>query len=368
MAESIGRRHILLKALLLIPLFSFVSCNRNEAENAATSPTAAATASTQQLAYDNRLQAASPQIRARVEDLRAEGRQHGWTFQVGYTEAMDRPLEQLASTRIPANYEAIATARNAFAARAVAINNQDLAVVQIRLPATGCTAQSASCNLRSRMPPVRQQDGCGSCWAFTAMGTWEGSYNILYGNAPDTSEQQVLTCSGAGSCAGGWWDPVFAWMIGTPVGTEAQTSYTAQDGPCVPHPPGNARVAAWGFVTTKWEQPSVDAIKAALAEHGPLAVAVRATPAFQAYVSGVFNENAPGPINHGVVIVGWDDAQGAWLIRNSWGNNWGDSGYMWIRYGSNSIGYAATWVRPLAPRLRPNPLTIREFSRFTVAQ
>src|SRR5690242_7394621 len=155
------------------------------------------------------------------------------------------------------------------------------------------------------------QNGCGSCWYFTAMGAWEGAYNIYYGRAVDTSEQQLLTCSSAGSCQGGWWDPVYQWMTGTPVGSEADTPYTAADGPCVAHPPGFAKVATWGYVTIKWEIPPIDKIKQALVDHGPLAVAVNATSAFQAYRSGVFNENASGGINHGVVLVGWDDTKQA---------------------------------------------------------
>jgi cathepsin L len=202
------------------------------------------------------------------------------------------------------------------------------------------------------------------------MGAWEGAYNVFYSNAPDTSEQQVLTCSGAGTCAGGWWDPVYAWMIGTAVGTEADTPYSGVDGPCLQHPPASSKVAAWGFVTTKWALPSVDQIKQSLVANGPLAVAVRATPAFQAYRSGVFNENAPGDINHGVVLVGWDDGRQAWRIKNSWGTGWGEQGYMWIRYGSNSIGYAATWVKPLAPRFRGavDPRLLQLFNRFQVTR
>ena len=72
------------------------------------------------------------------------------------------------------------------------------------------------------------------------------------------------------------------------------------------------------------------------------------TDLFQNYTNGVFNEipsNYASPTsNHAIVIVGWDDAKGAWLMKNSWGTNWGENGYMWIKYGSNNIGRRAAWV------------------------
>lgn len=323
-------------------------------------------ASPQEKRYEERLASASPAIRGRIDQLRQQGRERGWTFQVGYTQALDTPLATLAATRIPADYEVIATRQNQFASQALPLIQRDFRIANLIERGTGCAVQSPLCDLQPLMTPVREQDGCGSCWAFTAMGAWEGAYRVFHRVNSDTSEQQVLTCSGAGTCAGGWYDPVYAWMLGAAVGSETQTPYTAQDGPCLPHPPGFARVAAWGFVTAKWEVPSVNAIKAAIVEHGPLAVAVNATPAFQAYTSGVFNENAAGQVNHGVVLVGWDDARGAWRIKNSWGPNWGENGYMWIAYGNNNIGFAATWVTPVPPRVRINPEILTLYRRIRV--
>jgi cathepsin L len=99
--------------------------------------------------------------------------------------------------------------------------------------------------------------------------------------------------------------------------------------------------------------PTVAEIKKALCEHGALAVAVHVSNAFRLYTGGVFNEQANGLIkNHEVTLIGWDDSKGAWLIKNSWGTGWGGNGddasstrgYMWIAYGSNDVGYNASWV------------------------
>jgi len=101
-------------------------------------------------------------------------------------------------------------------------------------------------------------------------------------------------------------------------------------------------------------------LKKALCEYGPLAVAVAATPVFKAYKSGVFNENSNAGINHGVTLVGWDDSKEAWRIKNSWGTGWGEKGFMWIAYGCNQIGYAASWVQagPGVPPCKDGPSLI----------
>ena len=82
-------------------------------------------------------------------------------------------------------------------------------------------------------------------------------------------------------------------------------------------------------------------------DYGPIVAAVAVTTPFQAYKGGVFNVYTQAQINHGVVIVGWDDtrgANGAWIIRNSWSESWGEQGYMYIEYGCSKIGYRAAYI------------------------
>ena len=61
---------------------------------------------------------------------------------------------------------------------------------------------------------------------------------------------------------------------------------------------------------------------------------------------GVFNGQNNRSINHVVMLIGWDDNKKAWLVKNSWGKDWGEDGFGWIAYGSNNIGLFAAWIQP----------------------
>jgi cathepsin L len=307
----------------------------------------------QQVDYKQRELQASPQIKQQLTSLRREIQAKKLTFEVGYTTALDESLDKLAGTRAPADLAQQARRQNQLAEQLL---KYDLAAraeymkVNPNLPELllKCSAGLRSFDWRARgkVTPVRNQDGCGSCWAFAAMGAYEGNYAIRNGSLIDTSEQAVLNCSGGGTCGGGWWANVFNWMIANGTATEASYPYTATDVACNTGIATPYRAVAWAYVIPSGGIPTVAQMKQALCDHGPLAVAVWVSPAFQAYTSGVFNEHiTTSGINHGVTLVGWDDSKGAWLIKNSWGGGWGMAGYMWIKYDSNLIGSGAAWVQ-----------------------
>ena len=106
---------------------------------------------------------------------------------------------------------------------------------------------------------------------------------------------------------------------------------------------------SWDYVNSPPDfPPTVEQLKTALIEHGPLVAPIYYDECLYNYKGGVFNENDLGTVNHVVLLVGWDDAKGAWLVKNSWGEEWGEKGFAWIRYGSNNIGVFAAWID--APR------------------
>jgi cathepsin L len=99
-------------------------------------------------------------------------------------------------------------------------------------------------------------------------------------------------------------------------------------------------------------------LKAALMKYGPLAVALYVDASFTALGDGIYGTFAndlnhlPKVINHAVLLIGWDDEKSAWIIKNSWGNDWGSAagigttrGFGYVGYEQNNLGYAAAWVR-----------------------
>lgn len=362
-----------ISCLALLFVFSLADQATAQGEGGSTgSKPANKSYSKQAQVYVQREQAASPEIRSTLSNLREQVIARKFAFTVGYTAAMDRKLEQLAGTRAPENLPALAAKQNDLARQVLEIDRgardefervHPNVLPKPKVFATCAQLRAFDWRKLGKVTPVRDQDGCGSCWAFASMGAYEGSDLVRNNQKIDASEQQVLNCSGAGSCGGGWHAGVFDYLIKTGTATEASYPYTANDRPCNTSVATPYRAVAWGYVKPDGGIPSVAEMKDALCKYGPLTVAVLATPLFQAYTGGVFNEgdNSHG-INHDVTLIGWDDNKGAWLIKNSWGTNWGETGgygtergYIWIAYGSNNIGYGAAWVeaRSLFYKLPP---------------
>jgi len=281
--------------------------------------------------------------------LQQEINSQGYTFSIGPNPATKRPLNQLAGTQIPGNALLMASRQTPLAQ-----------AVESRLPRSigqqqsFCSPGDRAFDWRSldKVTPIRDQGSCGSCWAFAAMAAFESSAlyhnNMNYsqlGSIADGSEQHIVSCSGAGSCSGGWYHPAFEFMKEDGAVLEGQFTYQGQDIGCpnLSNAP-KFRAETWGFVSDYQEIPDVGDLKQAICEHGPLAVAVNVTQLFQWYTGGVFNEKDSSGINHAVTLVGWDESKKAWLMKNSWGTGWGENGYMWIAYDSNNIGFYAAWV------------------------
>jgi|GEM_PF-714511 len=228
--------------------------------------------------------------------------------------------------------------------------------------------------------PIKDQRACGSCWAFATVGVLESALRIRGGITSDLSEQYLVSCNMDGwSCGGGDYAHDYHQWKKRPSTAEAGAalesdfSYQAAESPCNSPPNNPFRVNSWTYVGGSPQMPSVEAIKQAIYQHGPVAAAICTGPSFNNYSGGVFSTNESSrcpqyPVNHAIVLVGWDDARQAWRLRNSWGTGWGESGYMWIRYGISNVGYEANYISYVPPQ-SPGPqkvylpLALRNYSQ-----
>ena len=184
--------------------------------------------------------------------------------------------------------------------------------------------------------PVKNQGGCGSCWDFAATGAFESAVAISNGYHWDLSEQQVIDCNAEGyGCGGGWMSSVYDLFM----------SFGAVEEPCYPYFGQDGRRCAQDScvviaVQDGYEdvQNTVNAIKNALTI-SPLSTTLSIPEGFHWDCFDGQWANA----DHAVVIVGWDDGlcgnRGGWIVKNSWGEGWGDEGFFYIPYNSCGIGH-----------------------------
>ncbi|MGQ9792861.1 MAG: C1 family peptidase [Anaerolineae bacterium] len=207
---------------------------------------------------------------------------------------------------------------------------------------------------QGKCTPIKDQGACGSCWAFATTGVLESAIKIHDGVERDLSEQYLLSCNTQNwGCNGGFWAHDYHYNKIPPgepdAGAvyESDFPYLAQKTACgAPHLHGE-KILSWGLVAG-YGVPSVSALKQAIYNYGPVTAGVCAGSVFIRYTGGIFQTDegsqCPYGTNHAVVLVGWDDAQGIWYLRNSWGTRWGENGMMRIKYGISLVGEDASYI------------------------
>lgn len=245
-------------------------------------------------------------------------------------------------------------------------------------------------------PVLNQGLKCNTCWAFTAIDAVTASfhksvsdeYNYNYHSLADggslsisisaprlfieesrPSVQELLNCMPIPAekiCQTGWHGKAFKFFVnqmGVPIEKLPMRITRDENGVVTktpsPQPPiyaagkkfecfpvmGFIKAYSWDYVNSPPDKlPTVKQLKTALVEHGPLAAPIVYDDCLGKYQGGIFNEKDMGTVNHVVLLIGWDDAKKAWLVKNSWGEKWGEKGFAWIRYGSNNIGVFAAWI------------------------
>lgn len=207
---------------------------------------------------------------------------------------------------------------------------------------------------------VKDQGDCGSCWAFSAVGVLEAAY-ILAAKTPyvdlDLSEQVVVSCDmGNYGCDGWYMDVVSEFLKNSGTAVEECYPYTAKDGKC-----SNACMERSTHKAVRWEyvvsiDPDVQTLETALVVYGPLITTMMVYSDFMYYAGGVYKHTS-GYLEggHAIILVGYDNPGQYFIAKNSWGVEWGESGFFRIAYselsnkvkfGEESIFYEARAAIP----------------------
>lgn len=201
-----------------------------------------------------------------------------------------------------------------------------------------------------KLQPIKNQANCGSCWAFAVTAVVESLYWMRNSGSEnswfDLSEQRIVSsCLPGNSCSGGYFT-AFDYIMNTGLPHESEDPYQANNSRCKSGIEPLQKVVTWSYIGSR-SGPSVEQLKQAIWHYGPIAVDTNGN--YGNYSNGVFSSCGSTNVNHMVVLDGWTDDSsyssnggGYWHMRNSWGTNWGEDGYMRIVYkdrrGNNCNG------------------------------
>jgi len=196
---------------------------------------------------------------------------------------------------------------------------------------------------------VKNQGSCGSCWAFSATENVEGQWQIAGNALVSLSEQWVVDCSTSclqsepnicdGGCNGGLpWLAYGDIITNKGLTSEADYPYQGVQGTCQTGEPVVAKIANWTYLDTVPTD-----IETYMYNHGPMSIALNADLLFS-YTSGVISGDPStcptSGMDHAVLAVGYDHTQSPpfWIVKNSWGSDWGMNGYFNIESDNGLCG------------------------------
>ncbi|VEN46852.1 unnamed protein product [Callosobruchus maculatus] len=191
---------------------------------------------------------------------------------------------------------------------------------------------------------VQDQGMCGSCWAFSAVGSIEGQVFLKKGKLEILSAQNLVDCAGKEygneGCNGGLMDFAFNYTKEHGILTEKEYPYRGRNGKCQKQ--GGVKISGYTDIPTGDEK----ALAKAVATVGPISIAIDASH-LQFYFGGVVSKwsgckNTQEKLNHGVLLVGYGD--GFWIVKNSWAGWWGEHGYFRLKKDDGNTCGVATYA------------------------
>jgi len=205
--------------------------------------------------------------------------------------------------------------------------------------------------------PVKNQGHCGSCWTFSSTGCLESAWAIHRGELVSLAEQQFVDCAGNfdnNGCSGGLPSHAFEYVHANGgIDTEDGYEYkAAENGKCLYDPKSLSPVQVKGsFNITQGDE---DTLFEAVSFLNPVSIGYQVVKDFRNYAGGVYTstdcKQGPEDVNHAVLVVGYGtDVNGVdyWIIKNSWGADWGMGGYFWMERGKNMCGIATCASFPI---------------------
>lgn len=212
----------------------------------------------------------------------------------------------------------------------------------------------------SYVAPVRQQDECGGCFAFAAASVLE-YWSKKHGNPKPLSVQHLMDCTSTEegpneACDGGLMEYVFEYGRKYSIVLDTDKPYDNVQDQC-PHKSmfSHVQVGNWKVIERRNHPHSEDQFEWLLHAYGPIAVGVDSTQ-WDDYRGGTFKHTmCTNDIDHAVTIVGY--TTNTWIVKNSWGTDWGDEGYIYLERGHNTCGVAeyVTYVTDAYPVLNRKP-------------
>ncbi|KAJ8921565.1 hypothetical protein NQ315_010470 [Exocentrus adspersus] len=203
-------------------------------------------------------------------------------------------------------------------------------------------------NKKGAVTRVKDQGNCGGCWAFGATGALEAQYFLKTGQLVPLSEQYLIDCSTGynNGCKGGWIENAYLYIRDKGIVTEESYPYEEEDKVCRVN---GTLFKHIGFVAV---QQNEEVLKAAVANKGPVAVSIDAS-FLSLYGGGVFDNSDCNQTvtNHAVLVAGYgttEEGVDFWLVKNSWGADWGEDGYLKMsRNKDNQCAIASTPLYPV---------------------